>query len=254
MTDPVCSPPHAVPDLRDRPWQLSHLGLALLTSVAAWSCVTLINGLVGLLTDSTSDIPYHLTPVIAPLVLHLPAMAAIGVMCRRLGVTLEEGFGITDRSFPGRILMGIGACLAILPLVWLSALASHTLYMLAGGGPPEAQPAIQMMTRAAEHSPWVVVLTVVQAVLVAPVVEEAVFRGLAMPALSKRMGLLPAAAAVSAVFAVIHGHPPAYAPLFILSMGLCFAYARTGSLLVPIAMHSCFNLIPVAMVLLNRIL
>ena len=81
----------------------------------------------------------------------------------------------------------------------------------------------------------------VSAVVVAPVVEEVVFRGLIYGAAKRFGGAAGAAIFSSAFFAFIHGNVPALGPLFGLALCLVLAYEFTGSLLVPIAMHAWFN-------------
>ena len=78
-------------------------------------------------------------------------------------------------------------------------------------------------------------------VALAPVAEELFFRGLALPLLARRIGVAPAVAAVSGVFALLHFHVPSLAPLFVIGSAFSVAYLATGSLAVPIAMHAVFN-------------
>jgi membrane protease YdiL (CAAX protease family) len=79
------------------------------------------------------------------------------------------------------------------------------------------------------------------AVIIAPLFEEILFRGLLFPWVVRRAGLWPAVGLVSLFFAAIHMHLPSLLPLFLLSSFFCLAYARTRSLLVPIGMHAAFN-------------
>jgi membrane protease YdiL (CAAX protease family) len=117
----------------------------------------------------------------------------------------------------------------------------------------------------------------VPAIIIAPVFEECLFRGLLQTFIIRLPGLigywtkppsltpetqpipiLPATsaarwfgiAASSAAFAVSHAnwqHAPA---LFILSLGLGYSYERQGTLVAPILIHALFNTIPVALMLL----
>jgi len=78
-------------------------------------------------------------------------------------------------------------------------------------------------------------------IVVAPVAEEFIFRGLLYGVAKKFGGRMPALIATSALFAAIHLNPVAIVPLFVLSVVLTLAYERTGSLWTPIAMHMFFN-------------
>ena len=74
-----------------------------------------------------------------------------------------------------------------------------------------------------------------------PLYEEVLFRGVLFPYLTKRAGLAGGTLLVSALFALLHFHLPSMAPLFLLSIALCLAYWRTGSLWVNIGIHAIFN-------------
>jgi uncharacterized protein len=99
------------------------------------------------------------------------------------------------------------------------------------------------------------VLAILLAVVIAPVTEEIVFRGVLFRALTGTVGMWPAAVLSSAVFAVIHfevlfSQPLALVGLFTVGLLLAIAYHRTGSLLVPIIGHAVFNAVSVGLALL----
>lgn len=92
-------------------------------------------------------------------------------------------------------------------------------------------------------------LAVVAAVVLAPLLEEVVFRGVLFQALGRRLGVLPAALLSGVLFAVVHLEvsAPAY-QLALALLGTWFAYAfhRTRSLVVPIVAHATFNGLQIA--------
>jgi uncharacterized protein len=95
-------------------------------------------------------------------------------------------------------------------------------------------------------------LAVVLAVLIAPVLEELVFRGALHGALRARVGVWLAALLSSAVFAVIHveivtSSPAFLVQLFLLGLVFVWLYERTGNLAAPIVAHLVFNAISVGM-------
>ena len=91
---------------------------------------------------------------------------------------------------------------------------------------------------------WPVVLvTLVDTVVLTPVFEELVFRGLLFGTL--RRGLGPAAAALvsAVVFAVAHGYGVlGFASVFVSGVLWAWAYERTGSLVPSITAHAVDNL------------
>jgi membrane protease YdiL (CAAX protease family) len=86
----------------------------------------------------------------------------------------------------------------------------------------------------------------VTAVVVAPLVEELIFRGFIYGVLKRFTDGIFAALATSALFAVAHFHLGSALPLMVLALGFTAAYERTGSLLVPMVMHAVFNTITLA--------
>lgn len=98
-------------------------------------------------------------------------------------------------------------------------------------------------------------LAILLAVVIAPVTEEIIFRGVLFRALSDKLGMWPGAVLSAAVFAVIHfevlfSQPLALMGLFTVGLLLAVAYHRTGSLVVPIVGHAVFNGVSVGLALL----
>lgn len=87
------------------------------------------------------------------------------------------------------------------------------------------------------------ILLAVMAVVIAPVVEELVFRGYIYPVCKRYTGRIIATFFASLFFSAVHFHIPALLPLFILAIVLTVAYELSGSLWVPISIHACFNAI-----------
>lgn len=92
------------------------------------------------------------------------------------------------------------------------------------------------------------------AVIIAPVMEEIVFRGVLQTAVMRLMGgrRWPAVLATALVFAAIHAPVvPIHGlgPLFVLGLVWGYVYERTGSLLTPILSHAVFNAANIALAL-----
>jgi uncharacterized protein len=92
------------------------------------------------------------------------------------------------------------------------------------------------------HSPqgerqWLVLgLALVALVVIAPIAEELVFRGLCFAALGRFA--LPASAAL---FALAHGLPVLLVPIFVAGLGIGWLRQRTGSLYPGLAVHMALN-------------
>lgn len=81
----------------------------------------------------------------------------------------------------------------------------------------------------------------VVAALIAPVVEELVFRGFFFVGLRERFGVRWAVMISGAVFGAIHLQLFAFPVLFLLGILLALLYEQTGSLWSAIIMHFCIN-------------
>jgi hypothetical protein len=77
--------------------------------------------------------------------------------------------------------------------------------------------------------------------LVAPLAEEAFFRGYLFPGLRKYLGLLPATLLSAAIFALAHILPTSWPPIFVLGVLFALLYEQTGSILPAVFMHSAIN-------------
>jgi membrane protease YdiL (CAAX protease family) len=91
-----------------------------------------------------------------------------------------------------------------------------------------------------------------QAVFIFPVVEELFFRGYLLTFLKNYTSTGLAVVLSGGVFAFAHLNLGAAIPLWFLGIVLGIAYEHTGSLLVPISVHACFNLATALSLLLDK--
>lgn len=124
-----------------------------------------------------------------------------------------------------------------LPLTWgLSEVSAWLIERLIM--PPEPQRLIRMF---GQFGPVKQALMGAVAVGVAPVVEEALFRGV-LYTLIKHRGFPTLAVVVSSLaFAAVHMNLLTFLPLTALALGLVWLYEKTGRLLAPIVTHALFN-------------
>jgi membrane protease YdiL (CAAX protease family) len=85
------------------------------------------------------------------------------------------------------------------------------------------------------------ILIIVFAVAVAPVVEEFLFRFFLYGVFKRYFGRLVGIILSALLFAAAHTHFPSFVPLFVLGSCFAIAYEWSGSILVPMTMHSLFN-------------
>ncbi|HKJ00742.1 MAG TPA: CPBP family intramembrane glutamic endopeptidase [bacterium] len=102
------------------------------------------------------------------------------------------------------------------------------------------------MLRFVAYGPWAVAALFLMAVIMAPFLEEALFRGVLLPALRRRMGFVPAALLVTALFTALHGvqtggYLPAMAAIAIVGYLLAWLREASGSLWPSVLFHMGFN-------------
>jgi uncharacterized protein len=148
----------------------------------------------------------------------------------------------------------IGVGLGLLAIV-ASTLIVSLLVALSGS---EATPE-QVLTGGLMETPLQLTLAVIAAVVLAPLAEELLFRGLLHRGLRRRLRIVPATALSSVLFAVVHvdvalSQPLALVGLTLVGVVLAIAYERTGSLVVPIVIHAVHNAVTItAVVIMARL-
>jgi len=156
---------------------------------------------------------------------------------RRHQTGWREAFGFRGPKIRRPMLLMLGFIVVfavVMFLQYLSILVSAKL-----GWPVEDQAAVKLVTDA--KSPWVTVYLGVFAVVIAPVAEEFIFRGMLFPFV-KQLGWPRAAwLGVSLLFALIHLNAPTFVPLFGFALALTWLYEKTDNLLAPITAHALFN-------------
>jgi membrane protease YdiL (CAAX protease family) len=93
-------------------------------------------------------------------------------------------------------------------------------------------------TQAHVEARWLLLL----AVVLAPLFEEFIFRGLVFGGLRRSIGLVPAMALSAALFAIVHP-PMSMLPVFVLGLCTAWLYDRRKGLLAPMLAHAVYNAI-----------
>ena len=90
------------------------------------------------------------------------------------------------------------------------------------------------------------VLVAFGVVVLAPLAEEALFRGILFGALSEKWGYWPGSVAAAAIFGLAHLDLSLFIPLALVGVAFNALYRRTGSLWPSTAAHAALNAIAVA--------
>ena len=145
-----------------------------------------------------------------------------------------DGLGQAGRTLAIGVAAGI---LAVPGILLLNDLAVILLTLIQGA--PEVQATVQIMRLTV--SPWHRFGFGFAAIVLAPIGEEILFRGLLYRTLRDNGWPKAALLLSSLIFGLIHFNPMALVPLAYFALLLALLYEKTGSLLAPMAAHAAFN-------------
>ena len=92
----------------------------------------------------------------------------------------------------------------------------------------------------------VVLFDVITAIILAPIVEELVFRGVLFNRLKIRTGIIPSMLITSFLFAIGHDFG-GITSAFLFGMCMCILYLKTDNILVPMSVHFINNVVATLM-------
>ena len=153
-----------------------------------------------------------------------------------LSVPLRLGLGPQIRGAWGLIMWTVAGLAVGLVVVTVATLITT----LAGGASTDPQPALEVFAGLEDVQSRLVIGASV--VVFAPLFEEILFRGFLYRNLRDALGPGLAMVTTGLLFGVAHLDPILILPLAGLGTLLAFLFETTGSLLVPIAVHSLWNL------------
>lgn len=97
------------------------------------------------------------------------------------------------------------------------------------------------MFAAIPQTPLNTVMIFAAVAIIAPAVEELIFRGMLQKSIANRLGPFAGITLASLIFAVGHMQPMAFVPLVVLGAIFGYLYHRTGSMRVNILLHIINN-------------
>ncbi len=153
-------------------------------------------------------------------------------------VNWRDAFGLRNPKLDKSILLAVIVLALVLPVILqLEQYSVRVLQII--GWPLEDERAVALIVNA--KSAWLQGYLAFFAIVLAPVAEEFMFRGVLFPFI-KQLGYPKLAwFGVSFLFALIHVNAPTLVPLFVFALVLTWLYQKTDCLLAPIAAHSLFN-------------
>ena len=216
---------------------------------------------------------------ISRLVLALGQLLTAAIMLAIIHRRFEQGFkglGLSIANAAKAIKPTLIYCVAAFGLTFLTLAITLIICRLCGYNQLYKHPFLDLLS-GGQRSLFSLILLITLATLVAPLVEELLFRGLLqnfiigtlthtfqtsqpegdtnvenktpiyLSPLCRWAGII----ITSAIFAIVHPvqHLPA---LFVFSICLGYSYEKHGNLLIPIGMHFLFNVLPITVTLLSR--
>ena len=199
-----------------------------------------IGMLISLLTRGATDpkaVPTVGRVIVSALLFQVVLLAMIWRFLREQNIRWSEGFGLRrDRvNAIGLGALVIGVFLPIAAMLQGAAISVMKHFNIE----TPMQLALQAMMNSSSASE-IAVLGVIT-VIVAPIAEETLFRGILYPTI-KQLGFPRAALwGTSVLFALIHFNLAAFVPLLLMALVLVWLYEKSDNLLAPIVAHIIFN-------------
>jgi len=202
--------------------------------------------------EVSADLPDWQIAFLDNLIICVGSVATMVVIILLVRVSFArrlKGFGLNAKTIIKDFFVGAVNLLSVWPLVMLMIVL--TLYF---GGLISEDFEIQQHEELEQISGYpqlpLRILIVVVTVVIAPVFEEMLFRGLFQTMIRSFVGRPWLAVVISSIlFSLAHYTPTHWPALFVLAMCLGYAYEKSGSLLRPIFIHAFFNGIAIMSVL-----
>jgi membrane protease YdiL (CAAX protease family) len=179
-----------------------------------------------------------------------------------------KGFGLNIKTIAKDFFMAIVNLLAVWPLMMAAITMTMFVAELIWGTDYQMQQHQQLELITEYRQLPIRIMIVFVAVIIAPLLEEMLFRGFVQTTIRSILDLRfsnfdcrfetgnrqsmtawPAIAASSVFFAIMHADPGHWPALFVLGLCLGYSYEKSGSLFRPVFIHLLFNAYSVATVL-----
>ncbi|MGR3311581.1 MAG: lysostaphin resistance A-like protein [Candidatus Brocadiales bacterium] len=177
-------------------------------------------------------------------------------VCMIVRVKYKQPFstlGVKFVNLGKNVTFGFSRYLAIIPVIILAGVFIDFVARRLGATPNPQEIATKILE---ESSSTVLVFMIFFGTLVAPLIEEFLFRGFLQPAVRCVYGKFHAIMASGFIFALIHliGDQNIYVFFQILILGIFLAYLfeHTGSLVAPISAHVIHNSITISYLFLYK--
>lgn len=213
--------------------------------IAVFVCQSLASAIL-FSGSNNADAPIELTPWLAVFgvaFLQLPMLAVFYGARRFYPSYYASRLDSIDLSMGQVAKQAAVLFVMFLPVVWFTSLVwTSVLTALQSVGVVEdfeQQEIISLFQGGGD--PLAIGLLIIMAVVLAPIVEELIFRGCIYRFLKSQTGQLAAQIISGALFSLMHANLLSFVPLMVVGILLARVYERTGCILGPIWFHAFFN-------------
>lgn len=236
------------PDIRGE-WLMSDviaiLALSLFTLPISFAGITVVLGIAEQYSKSWIS-TFSISFIGTSLLLILPLWFILKVCTRPL-----RDAGWKDNKFYRYVGLGL---LFVIPIFFVSYYSEEIIVRASINIVPSQAENIQKI-RSEEHKMgselwpenpneiWKIISSGFLLVVLAPLGEELVFRGMAYTALKKRGSKRRALIISSLIFAIAHLQAIHFIPVFLTGLALAYLFEYTNSLIPPITLHATINLL-----------
>jgi len=178
--------------------------------------------------------------VVSTVVGQVVVLGLIHVFLKSHGMSWPDLLGLRHPRLLGTILFAL--VMAVVAAAVMTTINSLIIELITlAHKPPENQISVQVLEKSTKPEQRIVFA--LAALVMAPLVEEILFRGILYPLLKHHGYPRLALWGTSLLFAAVHIHFATFIPLFVFGVILVWIYERTDTLLAPILTHASFNTI-----------
>ena len=226
--------------LISKPWPLENISRRLMTwMVCAYSgfflgmWVQQLSGIAG------ADVSIWRV-VVASLSFQGAGLILVARFLREHQINWAEAFGFTNHRGKA-VILGVLVALIFLPLGYALQMLSAFVMMRVPHFNMEPQEQLPVHALRVSVSLAGRITLGATAVVLAPIAEEVLFRGILYPAIKQAGFPRLALWGTTLLFAAVHMNLVTFMPLAVLALLLTALYERTDNLLAPITAHALFN-------------
>ncbi|BAE84047.1 CPBP family intramembrane glutamic endopeptidase [Desulfitobacterium hafniense] len=143
----------------------------------------------------------------------------------------------------------VGSVIAFYILTWIINIFYAAYLLQKGFTPPDTDVYTQLMGNATVVT---FCLNLILAGMLAPIIEETMFRGIIFGSLQTYMGKWTAAAVSAAIFSGLHLQSYGFLPRFVLGMVLAYLVMKHKSIKPAVALHAVNNIVALLLVALSE--